>query len=960
MVLNFVPSVAAKTSITTTSIDRAKRQAYTINLAPTYKSVHDDSDTDDDLDDHQNQIGNYQLQPNDHHGFKRPRLEDIPLSGPALKPGKIVSRKPLEKPELPSEYTQRKLAASTPTATQNPLLSLSHPRYGLPTRLVQNFEKLGISRIYPWQSSCLRASGLLEGKRNLVYEAPTGGGKSLVADVLMLNQVIRQRKKAVLILPYVALVQEKLKWLRRAVENVEKEDREEIGLPLPEWRRKADHKSIRVVGLFGGSKARVSWPDIDIAVCTIEKANAIVNTAIEDGTIRDLSVLVIDELHMIDDSHRGYLLELATTKLKCIQNEVQIIGMSATLADPDVLVKWLGAIYYKTVYEPIPIEEYLVFEGGIYPAATSSLFFKTASQLNNSALPSQADVTPFRTILPSLHPDLKKPTLNAVVSLTYETVQAGYGALVFCGSRMICESTAETIARTMSGKVASDVLDRRKDLLTSLRALPIGLDAVLEQTIPSGVAFHHAGLTVEERELIAEAYDLGYLKVIVATCSLAAGINLPARRVVLYGARMGRDLVGPALLRQMRGRAGRKGKDELGESFICCEKADLEDICTILEADLQPIESGLSQEKRGLARAILEVVAINLGSSSFAIQDYVAQTLHYHGKDESTIAEVVTSTLEDLASKGQIVDRGSNTYKATPQGQAIVAASLTPDDGIFIHDELSRALQAFVLDGDMHAFYTFTPLQTPSASSSSTDNLNWRIFRKEIDSLDASSLRVASFVGVHPGLVNRMANGAPALPDSTPEEIQVVRVHRRFYAALQLRDLCNEMPVHVVARKYEVPRGFVQTLAQTCEGFAAGMIKFCARMGWGMLTSILEHMCDRLKAGARADLLELARIPFVKSRTARAFWEHGFRSFRLVAEADVGELVEVLMVVQPKRRMVVGEGNGDGEWDGDGDREEEKYRAKMWAKAEIVVQAAGRLWGRQQRLEADEQEFELE
>lgn len=57
-----------------------------------------------------------------------------------------------------------------------------------------------------------------------------------------------------------------------------------------------------------------------------------------------------------------------------------------------------------------------------------------------------------------------------------------------------------------------------------------------------------AGLTTEERELIAEAYDHGTLKVIVATCSLAAGVNLPARRVIMQGARMGRDIVGPALL----------------------------------------------------------------------------------------------------------------------------------------------------------------------------------------------------------------------------------------------------------------------------------------------------------------------------------------------------------------------------------------------------------------------------
>ena len=141
------------------------------------------------------------------------------------------------------------------------------------------------------------------------------------------------------------------------------------------------------------------------------------------------------------------------------------------------------------------------------------------------------------------------------------------------------------------------------------------------------------------------------------------------------------------------------------------------------------------------------------------------------------------------------------------------------------------------------------------------------------------------------------ANSSKALPEITAQEIETARIYRRFYAAFQLRDLCNESPIHVVAHRFEVPRGFVQTLAQTCGGFAAGMIKFCERMQWGMLSSVLEHMSDRLKAGAKADLLELAKIPFVKSRTARTFWEHGLRNLRAVAESEPRDLVPILLLV---------------------------------------------------------------
>ena len=106
------------------------------------------------------------------------------------------------------------------------------------------------------------------------------------------------------------------------------------------------------------------------------------------------------------------------------------------------------------------------------------------------------------------------------------------------------------------------------------------------------------------------------------------------------------------------------------------------------------------------------------------------------------------------------------------------------------------------------------------------------------------------------------------------------------------------MPIHTVARKYQVSRGSVQTLSQICEGFAGNVIRFCDRMGWGMLRAALDHMSDRLKAGARADLLELAQIPFVKSRTARILWDNGFRSLRAISEVGAGDLVPVLELVR--------------------------------------------------------------
>jgi hypothetical protein len=102
-----------------------------------------------------------------------------------------------------------------------------------------------------------------------------------------------------------------------------------------------------------------------------------------------------------------------------------------------------------------------------------------------------------------------------------------------------------------------------------------------------------------------------------------------------------------------------------------------------------------------------------------------------------------------------------------------------------------------------------------------------------------------------------------------------------------------------------MPRGAVQSLAQTCHGFAAGMIKFCERMNWGILGTALDHMSDRFKAGARADLLALAEVTFVKSRTARIFWDNGYKSVGAIAAADVKDLVPILLQVG-QRSMVMG------------------------------------------------------
>jgi DNA polymerase theta len=122
-----------------------------------------------------------------------------------------------------------------------------------------------------------------------------------------------------------------------------------------------------------------------------------------------------------------------------------------------------------------------------------------------------------------------------------------------------------------------------------------------------------------------------------------------------------------------------------------------------------------------------------------------------YSADPSSIQEIVEASLNDLQKMEFITVDDYGGFHATRLGKAIVASSLDPEDGTFIHNELQKALQAFVMDGEMHVLYNFTPVNDLGGVT-----INWRVFWNEMQQLDDSSLRVMSFLGLKPVTVNRM------------------------------------------------------------------------------------------------------------------------------------------------------------------------------------------------------------
>jgi DNA polymerase theta len=173
---------------------------------------------------------------------------------------------------------------------------------GIPPTIIEAYSKLGITHLYQWQIDCLRDTNVLKGN-NLVYCAPTSGGKTMVAELVLLKTSIVTRKKSIFVLPFISLIKQKERDIKRLLANYNKlagiEDR------------------IKVKGYYGDISSRKIQENI--ILCTIEKANGILNRILaqdsmhnqkylRDGT--SIGCVVIDEMHIMGDPFRGYLLEM--------------------------------------------------------------------------------------------------------------------------------------------------------------------------------------------------------------------------------------------------------------------------------------------------------------------------------------------------------------------------------------------------------------------------------------------------------------------------------------------------------------------------------------------------------------------------------------------------------------------------------------------------------------------------
>ncbi|CAK8696874.1 unnamed protein product [Clavelina lepadiformis] len=768
----------------------------------------------------------------------------------------------------------------------------------LPDGIIQNYQKLGLVGMFQWQAECLLLPGVLDG-RNVVYSAPTSAGKSLVSEILILKRFLSTKKKAIIILPFVSVAREKLFGLKQLFDVI----------------------GIRVDGYIGGLSPPGGFSSVDVAICTIEKANSLINKLIEDKQIHNLGMLVVDELHMVSDEQRGYLIELLLTKIRFMcerkhsvssqqekKNPVQIVGMSATVPNLELVAFWLDATLYQTNFRPVPLEKCVKIGHEVFDECFNKI----------------RDFTPQAKFLGDE---------DNLTALSFETLKDDHSVLIFCPTKNWCEKLAKSIAHhfyQLNNKFREDSslpylelkLNELQDVVEQLQRTPSGLDETLIKTIPFGVAFHHAGLTTEERDIIEAGFRNTAIRVLVATSTLSSGVNLPARRVIIRSPMFNKQLLDVTTYHQMAGRAGRKGIDDAGESILICKSHEKSKGLRLLTSKLNPVKSCLikesasqSQISAAMKRAVLEIIVNGLASTYKDVQEYMKCTLLFaqlHVEETSTKSKRRRSgsQRENYASddglKGCIqwlqdhefiyvqnsndVDIADRLMVATQLGRAALMSSLPTAEALRVLADLQTASKAFALDTELHLVYLVTPIY------SFNNNLDWYGYLQIYENLCAAHLRVADLIGVEERFLTHMAatGGMRNYTRMSEKRERQINIHTRFYASLILHELVQETPLSIVSDKYNGNKGMIQSLQQSAATFAGMVTTFCQQLGWWSLEVLLKEFQSRLIFGVQRELLDLTQITLLNNERARALYAAGLTSCSDVAQAKPSELERIL------------------------------------------------------------------
>ncbi|RZC43124.1 helicase POLQ-like [Asbolus verrucosus] len=702
------------------------------------------------------------------------------------------------------------------------------PFYGLPLK-VKELIKLyrGIEELYDWQDECLKLPAV-QRRKNLIYALPTSGGKTLVAEILMLRELICSQRNALFILPYVAIVQEKVWGLSPfavALDFLVEEYAASKGVYPPRKRRRKN----------------------SIFIATIEKALGLLNSLIETERISEIGLIVVDELHLVGESGRGSTLEALLTKIMFIKADIQIVGMSATIGNITDLSTFLNAEIYTQNFRPVELIEYVKCG----PEVAKINWSKGEEEL--FTVTRRVDYSHFSTF-GTLDPDGLGVLVTEVVPKD--------SCLIFCPSKKNCENVANLLCRVLDKDLCNYKKEEKEQVKHALKDETGSLCKIFNVSIQYGIAYHHSGLTNEERRVIEDAFRAGVISVICCTSTLAAGVNLPAKRVILRKPYVGREFISLSKYKQMVGRAGRAGLGETGDSILICNNQDLAAVKKLLTSPMDKTLSNMNEaEGRGLRHLLLSCIYLGIANTRPQLQEVSKKTLLNIQSDRLgiNVKKLTDRVISDLFKLGNF---------------DLTRAHM-------VYDDLHQAQRSLVLLDSLHLLYLVTPYEIAEQIKPNKNDY-YNIYCK----LGANELQTARILGLVDSVALKMLSNQPI--KNVPE-----RVLNRFYLTLMLHDLWNEKSVFAVSEKFQVNRGVVQNLMTNAATFASNVVYFCEGLEeFWTFAYLIKGMSQRLSHCCVRELLPLMELPAVKQSRAKQLYKAGYKTLQSIAKADVETLVE--------------------------------------------------------------------
>ena len=406
----------------------------------------------------------------------------------------------------------------------------------------------------------------------------------------------------------------------------------------------------------------------DLSVMVFESFDAL--TRFSWNNLRDVDTLIIDEFHMIGEFTRGPTLEAAITRAKIINPGMRIIALSATLRNIEEIEGWLEGTCVEHDYRPVPLHKEVL------------------------------DAEMFNT----------KNKNDVIVKVLEKSIKDNSQALAFVSTRRFTESLATYVSKKIDKKINVRQRERFKEVSEKILdvpkrkgSLPTTTCLKLAESIEHGVAFHHAGLFNEQKEIIEDEFRAGNILMITATPSLMYGVNLPSKTVVIRDhtrwTQQGPQPIPVFDYEQMSGRAGRPQYDDVGYSYLVAKTMDealnLEEY--YVEGEIEKTNSKLVDNKDAVFKQIIAQIASSLSKNLDELTDFFGKTLYGYQMSNNpsmalfaadSIRYELESALEFLLQNG-IIRATPEGLKTTDFGNLIARSNYSVETAVKIKEYVS-------------------------------------------------------------------------------------------------------------------------------------------------------------------------------------------------------------------------------------------------------------------------------